>query len=167
MRLFFASFCVLFLIIFGSKDCDAEFIEFECPSWGTGYYSGYRTPYRGVITKEGEWKAVWNKHATIDPTPPLPPKVDFTKYMLVVNFRGTYPSSGYHVRFFQIYYDPLFRTLTFFYWVNYWIPPWFFTQAIFTQPFDMIIVPKNVGCEYRFVEVIWNHYYWWWEFIRR
>lgn len=165
VRLFFTLTYILFLIVFSCRDCKAEFVEFECPSWGTGYYSGYRTPCRGVIIEEGEWKAVWNKHATIDPTPTPLPLIDFDNYMVVVNFRGNYDTSGYHIRFFSIYYNSFTGALTFFYWVNYWIPPWLMTRPDFTQPFEMIIVPKNVRCEYRFVEVVWNYFYHWWKFI--
>jgi hypothetical protein len=116
-----------------------------------------------VITEEGEWQNVWIKHTGIDPTSPLLPLIDFDNYMVVVNFRGNYDSTGYHIRFFSIYYNPLTNTTTFFYWVNYWIPLWLMTRPQYTQPYEMIIIPKNVRCEYRFVEVVWNYYYrWWW-----
>lgn len=165
VKLFFTLICILFLITFGCRECKAEFIEFECPSWGTGYNSGYMTPYRGVITEEGEWRSVWNKHAEIDPTPPPPPSIDFDNYMVVVNFRGNFDTTGYQIRFFSVYYSSLTGTTIFLYWVNYRIPFWLMTRPDFTQPFQMIIVPKSTRCEYRFVEIVWNRYYRWWRFI--
>lgn len=56
--------------------------------------SGIERPEQVVVRTEGEWQALWQRHAPGRPRP----AVDFSKMMVVGVFLGSRPSGGYQVQ---------------------------------------------------------------------
>ena len=54
--------------------------------------SGVDLPRQAVARTGSEWSALWQQHAGAKP----PPKVDFTKRMVVAVFLGSRPSAGFN-----------------------------------------------------------------------
>lgn len=63
-----------------------------------GYYSGYSEKKFLLIKTQEEWRKVWDIHAGIKLPPPLPPKIDFNRQIVIAVFAGEYSSGGYAIR---------------------------------------------------------------------
>lgn len=67
-----------------------------------GASGGYRERAALVIRTEEQWQALWDRHAATILPKPRPPKVDFTKEMVIAVFLGEQPTGGFSVTITQV-----------------------------------------------------------------
>ncbi len=94
-----ASLAPLALALVGGTGCAAPDPGYKL-TWRTisrGVISGIETPMREVIRTEAEYLRLWATHAAPLQRTALPPRVDFSREMVVVTALGTRPTGGYFV----------------------------------------------------------------------
>lgn len=67
-----------------------------------GYYSGFTSPSRMVITTAQDWKEAWQKIHSLKLPVPKTPKIDFAKQMVLAVFMGEKRSGGYEIKISKI-----------------------------------------------------------------
>lgn len=108
-----------------------------------GYQSGLAHEGVEVARSEGEWRALWNRHASsVIPRPDLP-AVDFTVDMVVCVAVGPRPTFGYAIEIESIVSGSdrglVIRAL------EKRPAPDAIQSQVMTQPFHMVATPKQTG----------------------
>ena len=102
-----------------------------------GFRSGIREPLQAVIRNETEWRALWQKHVSIQADPPPLPTIDFTKDIVAAVFLGEKPTGGYAIEIVGAERNDGTLTVSF----NEKRPqPGGMTIQSFTQPFHIVRV---------------------------
>jgi hypothetical protein len=62
-----------------------------------GYQSSVRVPLEIAARNQTEWKALWEKHVSMEQRPPALPAVDFGRETIVAVFLGEKPTGGHDI----------------------------------------------------------------------
>jgi hypothetical protein len=105
-----------------------------------GSHSGVREPLQIVIRAQAEWKNLWHRHASIQPSVPPAPTVDFNKEIVVAVFLGEKPTGGHDIAILSV--ERVDGTLLISFTEK--SPPAgaILTQAL-TQPFHIVRITTN------------------------
>jgi hypothetical protein len=102
-----------------------------------GSLSAIGRPLRQVVRTQAEWAKLWKAHGRGEEAPP---KVDWSKEMVVAVFAGSRPTGGYKVKVGQA--RPLKGKLRVAV-VEQVPPPGSVAIQVITSPFHMVAVPKS------------------------
>jgi hypothetical protein len=102
-----------------------------------GHRSGVRESVQTVARNQAEWSALWKRHASIEPNPPLPPAVDFAKEIVVAVFLGEKPTGGHDIEITSVEQRDGSLLVSF---VERSPQPGGVTTQALTQPFHMVKV---------------------------
>ncbi|MBK7875088.1 MAG: protease complex subunit PrcB family protein [Planctomycetes bacterium] len=107
-----------------------------------GYHTGIRAPTQKVIRTAEDWYRLWiDHHSNVVPVP-LPPKVDFTREMVLCVAVGQRPTGGYGVRITRTYLEggrlhvEAHETRP---------PQGAIVPMVLSQPYEMVRVPRFDG----------------------
>lgn len=128
---------------FGCRSTTSSDAEMEFRSLARGYQSGISETGVRVVRDEGEWRSLWERHASLVMPRPDAPSVDFTRDMVVYVSIGQRPTYGYSVEIVRI--APVdeadFRVEI----VEKKPAPDAITSQIVTQPYHMVVTAKRAG----------------------
>lgn len=100
-----------------------------------GVRSGIREFLETVIRNDAEWRALWQRHTSLQSTPPPLPAIDFKNELVIAIFLGEKPTGGYAVEITSAERSDGVLTITY----DEKSPrPGGMTIQALTQPFDII-----------------------------
>ncbi len=107
-----------------------------------GYHTGLKGPSQRVIRTAEEWYQLWiDHHSNVVPVP-LPPKVDFTREMVLCVAIGQRPTGGYGVRITRTHLEGGELHVE----VHETRPPQgAIVPMVLSQPYEMVRVPRFDG----------------------
>jgi hypothetical protein len=105
-----------------------------------GNHSGIRQPERVVARNQEEWEALWRRSLPVKDPRARPPRVDWSREMVLGVFLGSKPTGGYSVRIRNVREVAGKLRVE----VEVRRPPrdGFVTQG-FTSPFHLVAAPKS------------------------
>lgn len=112
-----------------------------------GHRSGVPEPLQMVVRNQSEWSTLWQRHVSIEPSPPPLPAIDFSKEIVVAVFLGEKSTGGHDVEIVRI--DQNNDVLLVAFVEKSPQPGGVVTQA-FTQPFHIVRVAAQRAARVNF-----------------
>jgi len=107
-----------------------------------GSASGITTPTTLVVKSQEDWHRIWARHASVRTPTPSPPRIDFSKEIVIAVFAGAQTTGGFTVEITAIEESAGLMRVTY---RESGLPPGsLLTQAI-TQPYHLVRIPRVEG----------------------
>lgn len=107
-----------------------------------GFYSGVRESLQIAISKQADWKDLWQRHTSNKSRQPALPEINFGEEMVVAVFLGDRPTGGYEVEIISAEQSESALRVSF---GEKGPPPGAMTIQALTQPYHIVRVATDAA----------------------